>query len=66
VQNAGWAALAGLSSTDILLAIDGQSVGSITELKRILNKLREAKHAGGLSLSSAASARRFIELEPKW
>jgi len=66
VQNAGWAALAGLSSTDILLAIDGGPVGSIGELKRILNKLRETKPRRVTFFIKRGIRTSFIELEPKW
>lgn len=56
VQNAGWAALAGLSSGDTLMAVDGLPVSGLDALKSSMLKLRESSRAASYSSSSAASA----------
>lgn len=66
VQNAGWAALAGLSSGDILFSIDGKPVGGIGELKDTLNKLRETRPRRISFFIKRGIRTSFIELEPKW
>ncbi len=65
-QNAGWAALAGLSSGDILLAIDGQPVAGIAELKATMKKLGETKPRRVAFFIKRGIRTQFIELEPKW
>jgi serine protease Do len=66
VQNAGWAALAGLSSGDILLSIDGEPVESITALKRIMAKLYQAQPRRVIFFVKRGIRTMFAELEPKW
>jgi serine protease Do len=65
-QNAGWAALAGLSSGDILLKIDGQPVAGIAELKATMKKLNESKPRRVAFFIKRGIRTQFIELEPKW
>jgi serine protease Do len=65
-QNAGWAALAGLSSGDILLSIDGQPVEGIAELKATMKKLSESKPRRVAFFIKRGIRTQFIELEPKW
>ena len=66
VQNAGWAALAGLSSGDILLAIDGQPVETIPALKEMLLKFRETKPRRVVFFVKRGIHSFYIEVEPKW
>lgn len=66
VQNAGWAALAGLSSGDTLLAVDGQSTESIATLKKVMTGLREAKPRRVTFFVKRGIRTQFLELEPKW
>jgi serine protease Do len=66
VQSAGWAALAGLSSGDILVAIDGQNVDSITTLKRLMAKLQETRPRRVEFFVKRGIRTEFVELEPKW
>lgn len=66
VQNAGWAALAGLAYGDILLAVDGQPVESIAALKTIMSHLRENKPRRVVFYVKRGIRTQFIELEPQW
>ncbi len=66
VQNAGWAALAGLDHGDILISVDGQSTATIEELKKILNRVRETKPRRVVFFIKRGIRTQFIELEPQW
>ena len=66
VQNAGWAALAGLSSGDTLIAIDGQNVSGLEALKGAMLKLRETKPRRVMLYVKRGIRTFFLELEPKW
>jgi serine protease Do len=66
VENAGWAALGGLSSGDIVLSIDGQTVDSIATLKKLLTRLRETKPRRVAFFIQRGIHTYFLELEPKW
>ena len=66
VQTAGWAALAGLSSGDILLSVDGEKVDSVTTLKGVMHKLYEAKPRRVIFFVKRGIRTLFAELEPKW
>jgi serine protease Do len=66
VVNAGWAALAGLGSGDILLAIDGQPVDSIPMLRNLMIRLRETKPRRVMFFAQRGIRTQFIEVEPKW
>ncbi len=66
VQNAGWAALAGLSSGDTLVAIDGQPTDGIGALKKILAQLRESRPRRVMLFIKRGIRTQYLELEPKW
>ena len=66
VQNAGWAALAGLSSGDTLLAIDGQTVTGLDTVKTSMLKMRETKPRRVVLFVKRGIRTLFLELEPKW
>lgn len=66
VQNAGWAALAGLSSGDTLLAIDGQPVAGLDTVKQSMLKMRETKPRRVVLFVKRGIRTLFLELEPKW
>jgi serine protease Do len=66
VQSAGWTALAGLSSGDILFSIDGQPVDSIKALKDIMTRLHEAKPRRVVFFVKRGIHTLFAEVEPKW
>jgi len=66
VQRAGWAALAGLSSGDIITAIDGKPISSIPALKETLENLAKTKPRRTVFFVKRGVRTLFIELEPKW
>ena len=66
VQNAGWAALAGLSSGDTLMAVDGLPVSGLDALKSSMLKLRESKPRRVMLFVKRGIRTVFLELEPKW
>ncbi len=66
VTPAGWAALGGLSSGDILISIDGKAVESIEVLKPILAELEENRRSPVVLFVRRGITTRYIELEPTW
>jgi S1-C subfamily serine protease len=66
VQGAGWAALAGLSSGDLVLSIDGQKVAGIPALRQLMAKLGETKPRSVVFFIKRSIRTAFLELEPKW
>ena len=66
VQNAGWAALAGLQSNDILLAIDRRPIPTITDLKTMMTQLANTKPRRVAFFIKRGIRTAFLELEPKW
>ncbi len=66
VERAGWAALAGLGSGDILLALDGQPVASIATWKTMLVKLRDTKPRRVAIFIRRGVHTKYLELEPRW
>jgi len=66
VQNAGWAALAGLASGDTLLSIDSEPTESIAALKKVLARLCETKPRRVALFIKRGIHTQFLELEPKW
>ena len=66
VETAGWAALAGLTSGDILLAIDGQPIESVATLKDRLAALRMAQPRRVTFFVRRGIYTEFLELEPRW
>ncbi|MCX8107292.1 MAG: PDZ domain-containing protein [Verrucomicrobiae bacterium] len=66
VQNAGWAALAGLTVGDVLVAIDGEPVENVAAVREKLTKLRETKPARVQFFIKRGVRTSFAEVEPKW
>ena len=66
VQRAGWAALAGLNSGDILLAVGGQPVDSIASLKKAMAQLRNTKPRLVTFFVKRGIRTQYLELEPRW
>jgi len=66
VQRAGWVALAGGASGDILLSIDGEKVGSIDRLKEILRDLEANEPRHVVFKVKRGVYTGFIEVEPRW
>jgi serine protease Do len=66
VENGGWASLGGLRPDDIVLEVDGESIGSISELKPILAKIRKDKPRRTVFLIRRGIHSRFCEIEPDY
>ena len=66
VKNAGWAALAGLGTGDILLSVDGQNIESIARLKTVMKEISERKPTRVKIFIKRGIYTEFLELEPKW
>jgi serine protease Do len=66
VPPAGWAALGGLSTGDILLAVDGKSVDSVDSLKPILADLEKKQPSHLILFVRRGISTCYIELEPTW
>ena len=66
MQRAGWAALAGLNSGDILLAVGGQPVDSIASLKKAMAQLRNTKPRLVTFFVKRGIRTQYLELEPRW
>jgi serine protease Do len=66
ITPAGWAALGGLSSGDLLVSIDGKSTDSIETLKTILADLEKNRRSPIAFFVRRGITTRYIELEPSW
>jgi serine protease Do len=66
VANAGWAALAGLQSQDLLRSIDGKTVDSIAALESIITDIEKNKPSHITFFIKRGITTRMIELEPTW
>jgi serine protease Do len=66
IAPAGWAALGGLATGDILLSIDEKPVDSIETLKSILADLEKNTRSPIVMFVRRGIATRYIELEPTW
>jgi S1-C subfamily serine protease len=66
ITPAGWAALGGLTTGDILIAIDGKPVDSIESLKAILADLEKTTRSPIVMFVRHGITYRYIELEPTW
>ena len=66
VQSAGWAALAGVAGGDILLAVDGQPVKSVAQLKQTMKNMAESKPRRVVFYVKRGIYTEYFELEPKW
>ncbi|MCF7675516.1 MAG: PDZ domain-containing protein [Akkermansiaceae bacterium] len=66
VKNSGWAALGGLRTGDILMAIDGQPTDSIKTLKAQLETLEKDQRCPFVFFVKRGLVTRYVELEPSW
>jgi serine protease Do len=66
VERAGWAALGGMSSGDLLLSVDGQPTASVETLKAILAKVNLNKPRRVVFFVQRGIHTRFLEIEPRW
>jgi serine protease Do len=66
ITSAGWAALGGLATGDILISIDGKAVDSIEILKSVLADLEKNARSPIVMFVRRGITSRYIELEPTW
>jgi len=66
ITPAGWAALGGLATGDILLSIDGKAVDSVEILKSVLAELEKNTRSPVVMFVRRGITSRYIELEPTW
>jgi serine protease Do len=66
VEEGGWAALARLYRGDIVLAVDGQPVQSVKELRERMKQVEETKPARVVFFVRRGLSTTFLELEPLW
>jgi serine protease Do len=66
VQRAGWAALAGLQTDDIVLAVDGQPMPDVKTLEAMMKKLQAVKKKYIIFFVRRGLQTLFLEFQPKW
>ncbi len=66
VKRAGWAALAGLRTGDVLVRVDGQPVASVDDLEEIMNKARKRKPERMVLFVRRGVGTGYLVLEPDW
>ena len=66
VERAGWAALAGMGTGDILISIEGKPVDTIAMLKTCLAQLRESKPRRVAFFVQRGVYTKYLEVEPRW
>lgn len=66
VQSAGWTALAGLATGDVLLTVDGQPMDSVATLRSLLQSYRETKPRRVVFFVRRGVYTFFLEIEPRW
>lgn len=66
ITPAGWAALGGLSTGDMIVTIDGKPTDSIETLKPILADLEKNRRSPIVMFVRRGITTRYIELEPTW
>jgi len=66
ITPAGWAALGGLGTGDILVSVDGKPVDSVEALKPILADLEKNRRSPVVMFVRRGITTRYIELEPTW
>jgi serine protease Do len=66
VQRAGWAALAGLQTDDIIQSVEGQPMPDVKTLETAIKKLAAAKKKYIVFFVRRGAQTLFLELQPKW
>ncbi len=66
VENAGWAALAGLRQGDILLEVNQVPISSIEQMKGLMSKIHKNKPSQVIFFVKRGIHTLFLELEPEW
>jgi serine protease Do len=66
VKRAGWAALAGLRTGDVLIRVDGKPVPSVDALEKIMNEARKRKPERMVLFVRRGVGTGYLVLEPDW
>src|SRR5439155_22592783 len=66
VDRGGWAALARLAAEDLVLAVDGQPVQTVADLREHMKKIAETKPRHVVFFVRRSVHTLFLELEPDW
>jgi serine protease Do len=66
ITPAGWAALGGLTTGDMVVSIDGRPADSIDSLKKILADLETGRRSPIVFFIRRGITTRYVELEPAW
>ena len=66
VKSGGWAALGLLGVGDLILAVDGEAVNDVEEMKVLMDKRAEEQPEVVVFKVMRGIHTRFIDLEPKW
>ena len=66
VAGSGWAEIAGLSSGDVILTVSDQPVNSLSDLKKIMENIKETKPKQVVFFVRRGIHTGFRELEPNW
>jgi len=66
IDPGGWAAIAGLRTGDILLAMDGRTIEKLGELRSRLEDFRNTKPRQVVFFIKRGIHHKFIEVEPQW
>jgi serine protease Do len=66
VENAGWAALAGLVANDQILAVDGAEIKSLAEFQKAIDQARDEKKGSLIFKIARGQRQSFHEVTPEW
>ncbi|MFP4054644.1 MAG: PDZ domain-containing protein [Phycisphaerae bacterium] len=66
VKRAGWAALAGLDTGDVLLQVNSKSLSSVDDLTEIMTGIRKQKPERVVLFIRRGIRTRYLVLEPDW
>jgi S1-C subfamily serine protease len=66
VDRGGWAALAHLAAEDLVLAVDGQPIQTVADLREQMKKIAQTKPQHVVFFVRRGVHTLFLELEPDW
>ena len=66
VKSGSWAELGSLYADDLIVEVDGQSVGDVDTLKTIMEKIAEDKKTFVVMKVLRGIHTAYLELEPAW
>jgi serine protease Do len=66
VEDGGWAALGRMGPGDLLMEVDGKAVGSVMEIKKIMERIKTEKKTAVIFKVRRGVHNEFLEIEPLW